>query len=246
MGVDRVTVVVESWDPLSLGEFWAQLLGCRLTADSRHAGGYAAEVGDSIALLFLSSTASRADISRHHLDVASTSLEHQAALMERAQILGARRADVGQGDVPWHVMADPENNLFCILEPRDEYRCSGALAAVVTHAKDPLTVGGFWSAVVDAPMTADHPELASVRYGSAAPALEFVRHPEPPGGRGRIHLRLAATDRHTDPAVGDSALPCHLCGDSYVALTDPDQNHLCSADSPSAAEKHWTPTRLPR
>jgi hypothetical protein len=32
--------------------------------------------------------------------------------------LGARRIDIGQGDVPWVVMADPEDNEFCVLTPR--------------------------------------------------------------------------------------------------------------------------------
>jgi hypothetical protein len=27
-------------------------------------------------------------------------------------------ADVGQGDAPWQVLADPEGNEFCVLSPR--------------------------------------------------------------------------------------------------------------------------------
>ncbi|WP_425566963.1 VOC family protein [Sphaerisporangium flaviroseum] len=29
----------------------------------------------------------------------------------------SRNADVGQGDVPWKVLADPEGNEFCVLGP---------------------------------------------------------------------------------------------------------------------------------
>jgi hypothetical protein len=29
--------------------------------------------------------------------------------------LGARRVDIGQDDVSWVVMADPEGNEFCVL-----------------------------------------------------------------------------------------------------------------------------------
>jgi hypothetical protein len=29
----------------------------------------------------------------------------------------AADADVGQGDVPWTVLADPEGNEFCVLTP---------------------------------------------------------------------------------------------------------------------------------
>jgi Glyoxalase-like domain len=37
--------------------------------------------------------------------------------VERLIGLGARPADVGQGRVPWVVLADPEGNEFCVLGP---------------------------------------------------------------------------------------------------------------------------------
>jgi Glyoxalase-like domain len=52
---------------------------------------------------------------RVHLDLATTSAAHQADLVARLQDLGATPADVGQGDVSWTVMADPEGNEFCVL-----------------------------------------------------------------------------------------------------------------------------------
>jgi hypothetical protein len=42
----------------------------------------------------------------------------QLAEVERLLSLGARRVDIGQRDVPWVVMADPEGNEFCVLRPR--------------------------------------------------------------------------------------------------------------------------------
>jgi Glyoxalase-like domain len=42
-----------------------------------------------------------------HLDLASPSAAGQGALVERLTSLGAAPADVGQGDVPWVVLADP-------------------------------------------------------------------------------------------------------------------------------------------
>jgi len=52
---------------------------------------------------------------RAHLDLATTSAEHQAELVAHLLELGAAHADVGQGDVPWTVLADPEGNEFCVL-----------------------------------------------------------------------------------------------------------------------------------
>ncbi len=40
------------------------------------------------------------------------------AEVERLLALGATRADVGQGDESWIVLADPEGNEFCVLSSR--------------------------------------------------------------------------------------------------------------------------------
>lgn len=55
---------------------------------------------------------------RVHLDVAPPVGGDQHIEAERLVALGARRVDIGQGDVPWVVMADPEDNEFCVLTPR--------------------------------------------------------------------------------------------------------------------------------
>jgi len=56
---------------------------------------------------------------RLHLDLAPMAGEDHEAAVQRIVDLGATRADVGQGDVPWVVLADPEGNEFCVLTPRD-------------------------------------------------------------------------------------------------------------------------------
>ncbi|MGW0957217.1 VOC family protein, partial [Streptomyces sp. NPDC002545] len=52
---------------------------------------------------------------RVHLDVMSDPVEDQAREVARLEGLGAIRADVSQGDVPWGVLADPAGNEFCVL-----------------------------------------------------------------------------------------------------------------------------------
>jgi hypothetical protein len=54
---------------------------------------------------------------RVHLDVNPSGCD-QAEELERLLALGARRVDVGQGDQPWVVLADPEGNEFCLLARR--------------------------------------------------------------------------------------------------------------------------------
>ena len=53
---------------------------------------------------------------RLHLDLRPVGCSH-AKEVERLIGLGARRADIGQGEVPWVVLADPEGNEFCVLGP---------------------------------------------------------------------------------------------------------------------------------
>lgn len=54
---------------------------------------------------------------RVHLDVSPTDRE-QDEEVRRLLDLGARHADVGQGDAPWVVLVDPEGNEFCVLAHR--------------------------------------------------------------------------------------------------------------------------------
>ena len=54
---------------------------------------------------------------RAHLDLVPYRGDGQAAEVARLKTLGATLADVGQGDVPWVVLADPEGNEFCVLAP---------------------------------------------------------------------------------------------------------------------------------
>jgi hypothetical protein len=50
---------------------------------------------------------------RVHIDV--NPIGDQAEEVERVLALGATKADIGQGNVSWVVMRDPEGNEFCIL-----------------------------------------------------------------------------------------------------------------------------------
>ncbi|MCU1398839.1 MAG: hypothetical protein JWN62_1948 [Acidimicrobiales bacterium] len=60
----------------------------------------------------------KAGKNRIHLDIAPDADRDQRAEVERLVDLGARRIDIGQGDIDWIVMADPDDNEFCVLTPR--------------------------------------------------------------------------------------------------------------------------------
>ena len=55
---------------------------------------------------------------RLHFDIAPPAGGSQQTEVDRLVALGATPIDIGQGDVDWVVMADPDGNEFCVLTPR--------------------------------------------------------------------------------------------------------------------------------
>jgi hypothetical protein len=113
-------LVIDSTDPARLAAFWAAALDWVAVP---HGDGdwWVTASGDpdgpGPVLTFLGVPEAKTVKNRLHLDLNPTGCE-QATELERLLGLGARRADVGQGDAPWVVLADPEGNEFCLLERR--------------------------------------------------------------------------------------------------------------------------------
>jgi len=55
---------------------------------------------------------------RLHFDLAPPADGNQQAEVDRLVSFGATRVDIGQGEVSWVVMADPDGHEFCVLTPR--------------------------------------------------------------------------------------------------------------------------------
>ena len=113
-------LVVDSRDPEALAAFWADVLGWRAVP---HGDGdywvaqHADPLGPGPVLTFVRVPEAKAGKNRLHIDVNPSGCD-QAVELERLLALGARRTDVGQGEPSWVVLADPEGNEFCLLEPR--------------------------------------------------------------------------------------------------------------------------------
>lgn len=183
---------IDAVDPASQSRFWSALLDTAPTADAT------LPLGPGT-MRFVAIDTPKAAKNRLHLDLASTSAEHQAALVDRARDLGAAPVDVGQRDVPWVVLADPEGNEFCVLEPRPEYLGLGPVAAVVIDALNPSAQARFWSAATGLPVTREQEVLASLQQDGAY-YVEFIRVPAPKSAPNRLRLRVAGSDgAGTDP-----------------------------------------------
>ena len=113
MSVAWEQVVVAANDPVALGRWWCEALGWVVVDDDPIVFEIRAEPDQLPSLLFLRVDDAKRGQNRLHLDFRP---DDQAAEVKRFIALGATRVDVGQGDVSWVVMADPEGNEFCILE----------------------------------------------------------------------------------------------------------------------------------
>ncbi|MGW3832218.1 VOC family protein [Streptomyces microflavus] len=116
-------LVIEAADAERLAAFWSEVLGYaelgRESDGSIEIGPPGASFGGPQPTIVLSPNSEpRTGKLRLHIDVNATDRDQDAEL-ERLLALGARPADVGQtGNESWHVLADPEGNVFCLLRTR--------------------------------------------------------------------------------------------------------------------------------
>jgi hypothetical protein len=184
-------VVFDAPDPQTLGRFWEAALGTEPLTDEP--AGYETRLatpdGPVLDLCFPTVPEAPVGPQRLHLDLRGGT--DQQAIVERMLGLGAVPADVGQGDVPWVVLADPEGNPFCVLEERAAYVDSGPLAAMVLEVADPARDQQFW-AWLTGWVPVDGSSLPGLRHPSGrGPFLELMPETEPKGeGKNRMHLDL--------------------------------------------------------
>jgi len=102
-----------------VGYFWSAALGWRLVWDQDEETAIRAPDGTGPLITWGGAPiAPKIGKNRLHLDIAPPEYVDQRAEVDRLVSLGAIRIDIGQGDVDWVVMADPDGNEFCVLSPR--------------------------------------------------------------------------------------------------------------------------------
>jgi hypothetical protein len=129
MSLRWYSVVVDCLDARAQGQWWANVLGWEIVYEAEdevmvqppHLLDSSrdiplAERGPS--LVFVPVPETKSVKNRLHIDLAPAFGDDLEAQIRRLESLGARRIDVGQNDVNWAVLADPEGNEFCVLSPR--------------------------------------------------------------------------------------------------------------------------------
>ena len=236
-----MSVVFDAADPAGLAGFWAEALGWSITVDEpdeveiKLEGAPDWGDGGPPALVFVPVNDPKAGKNRVHLDLASASLEDQHRIVDRLLEGGARRVDIGQEDTPWFVLADPEGNEFCVLDPRPEYQADRSIAAVVLDCLDPAGLAPLWHAATGWPVQKDRRDVVGFRHATAPSTwLELLAVPEPKRVKNRLHPDVApyASDDHAREVArleGAGARRVDIGqGDvSWIVLADPEGNEFC-------------------
>lgn len=119
-------LAIDCTDPHRLAQFWCSVLGYEVQDEDDGV----VTIGSPLVpegrnrlgpvpptLTFAHVPEGRTAKNRLHLDVSPADRE-QDEEVRRLLGLGARYADVGQGEESWVVLADPEGNEFCVLADR--------------------------------------------------------------------------------------------------------------------------------
>ncbi|TDW17993.1 VOC family protein [Kribbella kalugense] len=232
MSVELYALSFDAKDPGGLARFWAGVLGREAGAD-----GASLLPDDSARFLlrFLQSDVPKDRANQMHFDLTSQSLEEQEATVARALELGGQHIDIGQSPEEEHVvLADPEGNEFCVIEPGNNFLANtgviGALSSDGTQA-----VGYFWSKALDWPLVWDQDEETAIQSPNGGSKISWGGPPvNPKAPKNRLHFDLvpsAGSDVQAEVerliSLGATRLESGQEDGDAIAMADPDGNEFC-------------------
>jgi catechol 2,3-dioxygenase-like lactoylglutathione lyase family enzyme len=230
MPLRLLAVTFDAHDPSRLAQFWAGVLGREVVED---ADGVLLPGDDTqLGLRFVPSHSEKVGPNRMHLHLTSTSLADQQQTVATALGLGARHLDVGQRPEEGHVvLADPEGNEFCVIEPGNAYLAGcGFLGEIACDGT--REVGLFWSKALGWPLVWDQDQETAIQSARGGTKVAWGGPPVAPKEvRNRQHFDLAPANGYqgaeVDRLISLGATRLEVGEDGAVVLTDPDGNEFC-------------------
>ncbi|NYD41914.1 catechol 2,3-dioxygenase-like lactoylglutathione lyase family enzyme [Nocardioides panaciterrulae] len=227
-----IALTFSSPDPERLAGFWGGLLGQDVTID-RGAPSLAAPPEVGFGLRFVVGAGEKWGANQMHPDLKPTSVHEQASAVQRALESGARHLDVGQGPDAEHVvLADPDGNELCILEPGGSF-LAGCPFFSSLAGDGVAEVGYFWRDALAWNLVWDQDGETAVQAPTGGPKITWGGEPVAPKlGRNRLHLDLtpsapATIDAEVErlSALGATRVDAG-CADG-VGMADPGGNEFC-------------------
>jgi catechol 2,3-dioxygenase-like lactoylglutathione lyase family enzyme len=233
----RLTLAAVSLDALRppvVARFWAGVLGTQVLE----------QVSDEVCVVPLEGTfdltVRRSDLpklgpNRIHFDVTTSSQRDMDETVALALELGGRHIDIGQTPDDGHVvLADPEGNELCVIEPGNSFLADTARIGAV-NCDGTQALGYFWSAALDWPLVWDQDEETAIQSPEGGSKITWSGPPlMPRESRDRLRLDIAVTDGSelvvaTQRLVDLGARWVPVRGQDpvdEVVMTDPDGNEF--------------------
>lgn len=220
--------------PSALARFWSGLLGWELTAGPDNDVAILSPDPAGFRIRFLPGQEPKTGQNRAHFDLTSSSAEDQRQTVARALELGGKHIDVGQLPEDGHVvLADPDGNEFCVIEPGNKFLADtgliGALACDGTQE-----VGYFWSEVLRWPLVWDQDQETAIQSPRGGTKITWGGPPvAPKAGTNRLYFELALPADADGEAeidrlisLGATLVDAGKGGGGRVSMLDPDGNEF--------------------
>jgi len=223
-------LAIDARDPARLARFWAGMLRRNVVQDA--GGALVPGEGTQLSLRFVKNPSQKVRPNRAHLHLTSTSLADQQHTVATALGLGARHVDVGQRPEEGHVvLADPENNEFCVIEPGNAFLagCGFLGEAACAGTRE---VGLFWSQALGWPLVWDQDQETAVQSPHGGTKVSWGGQPVPDVVRNRHRFELApvredlAAEADRLGSLGATRRESGNRGHDVVAMADPDGNEF--------------------
>ena len=191
------SIVIDARDPAELAGFWSVALDAPVTFQGMHGSRLSLPGQFELFLDFVPVPERLERPHRLHLDLYGGA-ERDAVVRELTE-LGAVPVDIGQGEVPWVVLADPEDFAFCVLPGQEAGVETGSIMAVTIEADNKDAAYAFWR---DAAGWLPGAHEYTLQHPSGTgPLLAFFDPAEPSRGKSPMHLDLRVTPEEDYDAV---------------------------------------------
>jgi len=186
-----LAVCFDAHDPLRLARFWSGVLGWEMAHDPGDGVALVPNDDTGFGLRFLPAQERKSGQNERHFHLTSTSLDDQQQTVARTLGLGARHIDIGQRpDESYVVLADPEGNEFCVIEPGNRHLAGCGFLGELTCAGT-REVGFFWSEALGWPLVLDEGPQTAIRSPHGGPKISWDAESLRQTGKIRLHFELA-------------------------------------------------------
>ena len=229
MALQLTGIRVDATDPQALARFWAEILHGEVPPTRP---GVVVLPDEAYVLHFVAATEPKRGRNRIHLDLTSATPEAQQATVARALELGGSPYDVGQTGEEGHVvLADPEQNEFCVIEAGNRFLAGrGSIGGI--NCEGTRATGEFWRTALGWEFNWDEEEETAITPPAGGSTVTWSGPPlldKPASGRNRVRLELTVdddVDAAADRLVSLGASRVGAGDDGTLLLADPDDNEF--------------------